>query len=76
MADRCENCDRDGCQDAKHSTWAAFIACSCDPDMRDPCPHQRAIQVAESDCHAHAVNWRERALAVEAELAAIRESGR
>lgn len=74
MSDRCENCDRDGCRATKTSTWAAFIACSCDPDMADPCPHQRAIHAAESDCHTHAVNWRDRALAVEADLAALRES--
>jgi len=76
MDDRCENCDRDGCQEAKHSTWAAFIACYCDPDMADPCPHQRAIHAAVSDCYTHAVNWRDRALAVEADLAALRESAR
>lgn len=71
--DRCENCDRDGCKEAKAATWAPFYACSCKPNLSNPCEHQRAFQVAESDCQAHAVNWRERALAAEADLTALRE---
>jgi hypothetical protein len=41
--------------------------------MRDPCPHQRAFQVADADCQSHTVNWRERAKATEAALTALRE---
>lgn len=73
MVDRCENCDRDGCREATSATWAAFVACSCVPNLRDPCEHQRAFHVADAACYDHTVNWRERAKAAESDLTALRE---
>lgn len=63
MADRCTNCDREAC-DTK-AALAAFVACACPVDMRNPCPHQRYLNQQQTACEAHAVNWRERALAAE-----------
>jgi hypothetical protein len=37
--------------------------------MANPCEHQKAAHIANADCAAHAVNWRERALKAEARQA-------
>lgn len=63
---RCVDCDREGCQ--KVEVWTSFVACNCAISMANPCEHQKAAHTANADCAAHAVNWRERALAAEAQM--------
>ncbi len=64
---RCVDCDREGCQ--KVEAWTSFVACNCAISMANPCEHQKAAHIANADCAAHAVNWRERALKAEARQA-------
>jgi hypothetical protein len=63
---RCTGCDREEC--ARDSANRAWWSCHCDESV-DYCEHNRASREALADCAAHTVNWRERALAAEAELA-------
>lgn len=55
-ADRCPTCDRDGC-DGPYPP-------ACDDALCDDCADRR-------DCYAHAVDWRARAIAAEAERSEI-----
>lgn len=58
---RCEQCDQESCKVAE--TEAAWQACRCGNDTH--CKHAKALRAASDVCDAHAVNWRERALAAE-----------
>lgn len=74
--DRCVRCDRDGCIEA-------CAMCNCPepdgyhcPECWDGgplCEHEQPRNAAYKDCFAHTINWRERALAAESDLTALRE---
>ncbi|MDP3767564.1 MAG: hypothetical protein Q8S13_06085 [Dehalococcoidia bacterium] len=87
-ADRCETCDREDCPvvAAKEAFEAPVLAWHEHRDRHGcgDCDERRAlhdavaaestkVNAAERDCHAHAVDWRARALALAAELRAARE---
>ena len=59
MTARCPTCDREGCDSLKMPGWAPY-ECACGGF---DCPLCRAAQ----DCERHAVDWRARALAAEAD---------
>ena len=81
MADPCHHCDRLDCQRerASRAYWRATSVITSPGQKVDGHTLDelaRASALAHADCDDHRVNWRARALAAEARLAAEKEGRR
>ena len=73
MGERCHNCDRETCRrdEPTPKPWPGTY----EPGHSEFWENAGRLRTANvNECNANTVNWRKRALAAEADLAALRES--
>lgn len=71
---RCSDCDREDCPMLSLGDMPATREMSWGESKIAVDEHVRAVHSAHMDCNAHRVDWRARALAAEAQVAAAREA--